>query len=213
LLNATFGGKSSASCHGHAPTHASDRRTALIKVKSPENRRSKFCFGVQAFGVGWQSGRSPEIPQIQGCESFMFDRPVKEMMRREKVLKAPPETPVSKAAKLMVSKSVGAVMVIEDDCLVGICTERDIVFRVVAKGLDARATRLADVMTMCPQTIAPEKPFGYALLLMHERGFRHLPVVQAGKVVGMVSSRSALDPSLEEFVSEEQRRKHFEEKG
>jgi CBS domain-containing protein len=143
----------------------------------------------------------------------MFDRSVKEMMRREKVLKAPPETLVSKAAKLMVSKNVGAVMVIEDDCLVGICTERDIVFRVVAKGLDTKATRLADVMTMCPQTIAPEKPFGYALLLMHEKGFRHLPVVQDGKVVGIVSSRSALDPTLEEFVSEEQRRKHFEEKG
>jgi CBS domain-containing protein len=143
----------------------------------------------------------------------MFDRTVKDMMRREKVLKAPPETPVGKAAKLMASNGVGAIMVIEDDCLVGICTERDIVFRVVAKALDAKATRLADVMTMCPQTIAPQKPFGYALLLMHEKGFRHLPVVQDGKVVGMVSSRSALDPSLEEFVSEEQRRKHYEEKG
>jgi len=143
----------------------------------------------------------------------MFDRPVKDMMRRERFLKAPPGTPVSKAAELMVSKSVGAVMVIADDSLVGICTERDIVFRVVARGLDARATQLADVMTPGPQTIAPEKAFGYALLMMHERGFRHLPVVQNGKVVGMVSSRSALDPSLEEFISEEQRRKHFEEKG
>jgi CBS domain-containing protein len=104
-------------------------------------------------------------------------------------------------------------MVVADENLVGICTERDIVFRVVAKGLDARATQLADVMTPAPQTIAPDKPFGSALLMMHERGFRHLPVVQNGRVVGMVSSRSALDPTLEEFVSEEQRRKHFEEKG
>jgi CBS domain-containing protein len=143
----------------------------------------------------------------------MFDRPVKEIMRREKILKAPPEAYVSKVARLMVSKSVGAVMVVADDRLVGICTERDIVFRVVAKGLDAQATQLADVMTPGPQTIAPDKPFGYALLMMHERGFRHLPVVQNGRVVGMVSSRSALDPTLEEFVSEEQRRKHFEEKG
>jgi CBS domain-containing protein len=143
----------------------------------------------------------------------MFDRPVKEMMRREKFLKAPPDAYVSKIAQLMMSKSVGAVVVVADENLVGICTERDIVFRVVAKGLDARATPLADVMTPGPQTIAPDKPFGSALLMMHERGFRHLPVVQDGKVVGMVSSRSALDPSLEEFVSEEQRRKHFAEKG
>jgi CBS domain-containing protein len=119
---------------------------------------------------------------------------------------------VGKVAKLMEGKNVGAVMVIAEDQLVGICTERDIVFRVVAKGLDPDATCLGDVMTASPQTVAPDKPFGTALLLMHERGFRHLPVVQNGKVVGMVSSRSALDPSLEEFVSEEQRRKHFEEK-
>jgi CBS domain-containing protein len=142
----------------------------------------------------------------------MFDRPVKDVMRREKLLKAAPETPVGKVAKLMEGKNVGAVMVIAEDQLVGICTERDIVFRVVAKGLDPNATCLGDVMTASPQTVAPDKPFGTALLLMHERGFRHLPVVQNGKVVGMVSSRSALDPSLEEFVSEEQRRKHFEEK-
>jgi CBS domain-containing protein len=150
---------------------------------------------------------------IQNDGGPMFDRPVKDIMRREKLLKASPEAVVGKVAKLMESKSVGVVMVITEDRLVGICTERDIVFRVVAKGLDADATRLADVMTTEPYTIAPEKPFGSALLLMHERGFRHLPVVQNGKVVGMVSSRSALDPSLEEFVSEEQRRKHFEEKG
>ena len=150
---------------------------------------------------------------IQNDGGPMFDRPVKDIMRREKLLKASPEAVVGKVAKLMESKSVGVVMVIAEDRLVGICTERDIVFRVVAKGLDADATRLAEVMTAQPQTISPDKPFGYALLLMHERGFRHLPVVQNGKVVGMVSSRSALDPSLEEFVSEEQRRKHFEEKG
>jgi CBS domain-containing protein len=150
---------------------------------------------------------------IKNDEAPMFDRPVKDVMRREKFLKAQPETPVGQVAKLMESKSVGAVVVIAEDQIVGICTERDIVFRVVAKGLDPEATRLGDVMTACPQTIAPDKAFGYALLLMHERGFRHLPVVQDGKVVGMVSSRSALDPSLEEFVSEEQRRKHFEEKG
>lgn len=143
----------------------------------------------------------------------MFDRPVKDMMRREKVLKAPPDTTVGKAARLMLGKSVGALLVVEDDRLVGICTERDIVFRVVAKGLDSDHTRVAEVMTPAPVTITPEKPFGSALLAMYEKGFRHLPVVKDGKVVGIVSSRSALDPSLEEFVSEEQRRKHFEEKG
>jgi CBS domain-containing protein len=140
----------------------------------------------------------------------MYDRPVSEVMQRSKVLKAAPETLVSKAARMMAAKNAGAVMVVLGGRLVGICTERDIVFRVVGAGLDAAATRLADVMTRTPRTIEPDKPFGHALLVMQEHGFRHLPVVRNGKPVGIVSSRSAMDPQLEEFVFEEHRRKHFE---
>ncbi len=139
----------------------------------------------------------------------MFDKPVRSVMERRKVLKAAPETLVSKAAELMAAKNVGAIMVIEDDRLVGIFTERDVVFRVVARGLDAQATRLADVMTRAPHTVDPNKSFGYALLVMQENGFRHLPVMQDGKPIGIVSSRSAMDPELEEFVYEANRRKHL----
>ena len=133
-------------------------------------------------------------------------------MERRKLLKAAPETLVSKAAKLMAAQNVGAVLVVEANCLVGIVSERDIAFRVVALGLDPQATRLADVMTRAPHTVDPDKPFGCALLVMQENGFRHLPVVQDGKVIGIVSSRSAMDPDLEEFVFEARRRTHFETK-
>ena len=143
----------------------------------------------------------------------MFDQPVRSVMQRRNVLKAPPETLVSQAAKLMAKKNVGAVMVIEDGRLVGIFTERDIAFRVVARGLDAKTIKLADVMTPAPDTVDPDKPFAYALLRMHERGFRHLPVIKDGNVVGIVSARSAMDPALEEFASEAHRRKHYLESG
>jgi CBS domain-containing protein len=113
----------------------------------------------------------------------------------------------------MAARNVGAVLVMEDDHLVGILTERDIVFRVVAKGLDAEATPLSEVMTKAPHTVDPEKPLGYALLVMQENGFRHLPVVRDGKPIGIVSSRSAMDPELEDFVSEASRRKRFGAKG
>jgi CBS domain-containing protein len=139
----------------------------------------------------------------------MLDLPVKEVMRRKNVLKAAPKSIVSAIAKRMARRNVGAVMVIEDEQLVGIFTERDVVFRVVAPGLDPSSTRLADVMTRDPQVVAPDMPFGHALLKMHEGGFRHLPVVAGGKVVGIVSARSAMDPSLEEFVTEAQRREHY----
>ena len=142
----------------------------------------------------------------------MFDQPVRSVMERRKLLKAAPETLVSNAAKLMAAKNVGAVLVVEANCLVGIVSERDIAFRVVALGLDPQATRLADVMTRAPHTVDPDKPFGYALLVMQENGFRHLPVVQDGKILGIVSSRSAMDPDLEEFVFEARRRTHFETK-
>ena len=139
----------------------------------------------------------------------MFSQRVKQVMERKKLLTAPPETTVSNAARLMASKNVGAVMVVENERLVGIFTERDAVFRVMAKGLDAQATKLAEVMTNEPQTVDPDKSFGYALLMMQENGFRHVPVIENGKPIGIVSSRNALDPEMEEFVAEAQRRQHI----
>ena len=139
----------------------------------------------------------------------MFSHRIRTVMEPKKVLFAPPETTVSKAAKLMARKHVSAVMVVEDERLVGIFTERDAVFRVIAKGRDADQTRLADVMTTAPKSVDADKSFGYALLMMNENGFRHVPVVENGKPIGIVSSRNALDPEMEEFVSEAQRRKHI----
>lgn len=140
----------------------------------------------------------------------MFSQRVKSVMEHKKLLVAAPQTTVSHAARLMAQKKVSAVMVVDDDILVGIFTERDAVFRVIARGLDVNTTQLADVMTPSPQTVSPEQTFGHALLLMHENGFRHIPVVVDGGPIGMVTSRNALDPDLEEFVSEEQRRRHIQ---
>lgn len=139
----------------------------------------------------------------------MFSQRIRSVMERKKLLTAAPETTVSQAARLMAKKNVGAIMVVEDERLVGIFTERDAVFRVIARGRDTLTTRLADVMTTAPHTVDPDKSFGYALLMMHENGFRHVPVIENGKPIGIVSSRHALDPEMEEFVSETQRRKHI----
>ena len=100
-------------------------------------------------------------------------------------------------------------MVVQNDRLVGILTERDVVFRVIARGLDAGTTRLNDVMTTAPKTLDPNKTYGHALLLMQENGFRHVPVIENGRPIGIVSSRNAMDPDLEEFVSEVRRREHL----
>jgi CBS domain-containing protein len=60
-------------------------------------------------------------------------------------------------------------------------------------------TRLADVMTPQPQTMHPDEPFVKALRLMHRHGFRHLPVVEHGRPLGVVSARDALDEDLDEL--------------
>jgi CBS domain-containing protein len=130
-------------------------------------------------------------------------------MEQKKFLAASPETTVSAAARLMADMNVGAIMVVDNDHLVGIFSERDAVFRVIAQGRDSKNTTLADVMTADPKTLEPGKTYGHALLLMQENGFRHVPVVENGRPIGIISSRNAMDPDLEEFVFEARRREHF----
>lgn len=137
----------------------------------------------------------------------MLNEPIRNVMERKKLLIASPETTVAAAARMMAERKVSAVLVAQDKRLVGIFTERDAVFRVVAQARDPQHTPLSEVMTPSPTSVAPEESFGYALLLMYENGFRHVPVVENGAPVGIVSARKALDPELEEFESEAQRRR------
>jgi len=139
----------------------------------------------------------------------MLGLPIKNVIEPRKLVVAAPWTSVAQAARLMKEGNVGAVLVVEKERLVGIFTERDAVCRVMAHGLDPASTALSEVMTREPKTVAPDETFGYALLLMFENGFRHAPVVDNGRLVGVVSARHALDPDLEEFTAEAERRKHL----
>lgn len=139
----------------------------------------------------------------------MFDLPIRSVMERKKFITAAPDKTVSQAARLMAGKDAGAVLVVEDDQLIGIFTERDVVFRVIAVGLDPTETLLRDVMTADPKTLGPTQSYGHALVIMQENGFRHVPVVEEGQAIGIISSRNAMDPDLEEFVADQRRREHF----
>lgn len=139
----------------------------------------------------------------------MFGLSIRDVMESRKLVVAAPDASVREAARLMKEARVGAVLVVSDGQLVGIFTERDAVNRVMAMDRDPRTTRLDEVMTPRPKTLSPDEPFGRALLLMNEHGFRHVPVVEAGRPVGVVSARNALDPELEEFAAEARRREHL----
>jgi CBS domain-containing protein len=112
------------------------------------------------------------------------------------------QSTVTDAALRMREHNVGAVMIVEGTRLAGIFTERDALFRVLAARQDPDRTAVGSVMTRDPQTIHPDKPFVEALRMMHEGRFRHLPVVEDGRPVGMVTSRDALHPDLAELRDE-----------
>ena len=141
----------------------------------------------------------------------MPNRTIREIVANRKVVTAPSKTTVGQAARLMEDNEASALLVMEKGRLVGIFTERDALFRVLAAGRDPRTTPLSDVMTRDPQSIHPDKAFGYAMLMMYEGGFRHVPVVEKGHPLGLVSARDALGPELQEFVSELGNREHIRE--
>ena len=124
------------------------------------------------------------------------------IIEQREVASSPGDITVSEAARLMREKRVGAVAVVQAGQLIGIFTERDALFRIVAEGRDPQTVRLSEVMTRNPQTIHPDKPFADALHLMYEGAFRHVPVVEDGRPIGIISARDALGPELEDFVYE-----------
>jgi CBS domain-containing protein len=107
-----------------------------------------------------------------------------------------PRLPLGEVAQRMVSRDVGAVLVIDDGRLVGILTERD-VLRAVAGGI-GDDTVVADWMTRDPETMAPDEPIRQAAVLMIHGGFRHLPIVDGEDVVGMLSIRDLMRVVLED---------------
>ena len=141
----------------------------------------------------------------------MTQRTVRQIIEGQEPVTAAAGTTVSEAARLMKRHNIGAIMVVEGEKLVGVFTERDALFRVLAEGLNGDVTQLASVMTAHPQTISPEAGFTTALQMMHDGRYRHLPVVDQGRVIGIVSVRDALGPELEAFVYEMLREAQIQE--
>ncbi|MBM3526253.1 MAG: CBS domain-containing protein [Alphaproteobacteria bacterium] len=118
----------------------------------------------------------------------MVHRQIADMVRHQNPLMLPASTTVKTACAALRDRRVGAVLVTDESGkLVGIFTGRDAVCRVGAEGRSASRTTLAEVMTANPDALGSNCTAVEALRRMRDGGYRHLPIVEGGKVVGIVS--------------------------
>jgi CBS domain-containing protein len=110
-----------------------------------------------------------------------------------------PDEKVVVALQLMRDNRVRAVLVISDDKLVGILTQGDCAIKVLLPGLDAKQVLVKDVMTANPITVKLQDPIEACTGLMASRNFRHLPVLEAGLVVGVVSIGDVVKESIRQM--------------
>lgn len=133
----------------------------------------------------------------------MSERTIFQAMSRRHVLSLGPQATVHEAACVMTRANCGSVLIIDHgNQLLGIVTERDLMTRVVAKALDPATTTVSKIMTPSPRCVRPELKVADAVLIMIERGFRHLPVVaDNGRILGVFSVRDAMPREVNTAVS------------
>jgi len=105
----------------------------------------------------------------------------------ENIISVSPSDSVNDAVTLLAEKRIGAVPVVTAGSVVGIFSERDVIYGLAKEGASILTRKVADVMTAPALTVAPESGVLAALSLMTRRRIRHLPVIAAGRVVGVVS--------------------------
>jgi CBS domain-containing protein len=101
-------------------------------------------------------------------------------------------------AHAMVARNIGAVPVLREGALAGIFSERDLMKRVVVERRDPQATRVEEVMSEHPLTVGPDESVESCMVLMRRHGFRHLPICEGSKLLGVVSLRDILLHGLSE---------------
>jgi signal-transduction protein with cAMP-binding, CBS, and nucleotidyltransferase domain len=133
----------------------------------------------------------------------MTERTVFQCMSHRHVVSLPPHASVWDAACAMTKANCGSVLILDAaGGMLGILTERDLMTRVLAKALNPQTTRVSEVMTADPQSVGPDTKVSEAVLIMIERGFRHLPIVSpACKILGVFSVRDALPREIGNAVS------------
>jgi len=127
--------------------------------------------------------------------------------KRDPIHSVGPDVSVTECVRTMTSEKLGALIIMDGQRLIGIFTERDAMNKVLAAGRDPLKTKVSEVMTDNPYSIPPTTTVGEAMTIVTNRRFRHLPIVENGKVLAVISSGDLTHwmmqdktGSVEEFV-------------
>ena len=121
--------------------------------------------------------------------------------RKNTVFSVAPTTIVYNAIEIMAEKNIGALLICEGERLVGIFSERDYARKLILKGKSSKDTTIGDLMTKDPFTVSPEASIEECMEIMTTRRFRHLPVVEGSKVIGVISITDVVRSIIEEQKS------------
>ncbi|MBI3578468.1 MAG: CBS domain-containing protein [Ignavibacteriales bacterium] len=117
---------------------------------------------------------------------------ISELVNERPLYSVTPDLTVAEVAKYMAEKNIGAIPIVEENRLVGIFSERDMITRVIAKGLEPSQTRTREVMTTRIVVATAEETYESCLKKMQQLHCRHLPIVSGEQLIGMVSLRDLL---------------------
>jgi CBS domain-containing protein len=148
----------------------------------------------------WKEG--DETGERRVLDERMIREPIRTLTPRPP-LSVPRGASIASAVALMRDHRLGCVLVVENDRLVGIVTERDLLLKVIGTGADLEALTVEDVMTPDPEVLHPDDAIVFALNKMSVGGFRHVPLVdEAGRPVGIVSVKLIVEYIVDFFPRE-----------
>ncbi|MFQ5894139.1 MAG: cyclic nucleotide-binding/CBS domain-containing protein, partial [Nitrospinota bacterium] len=149
-----------------------------------------------------QYQEEPKAPKPLDSDTFL--EPLKKLrIRTPETLVAEPTEQVYEAACRMSDHGVGCILVVQDGKVIGICSERDIIQKVVCRGLDPSSVRIEEVMTSEPECLQPDDAVAFVLHLMHVGGYRHVPLVNENhEPEGIVSVKDIVEHIVDHFPEE-----------
>ncbi|MCI0488291.1 MAG: CBS domain-containing protein [Blastocatellia bacterium] len=136
--------------------------------------------------------RDRDVPQpTRGLQRLIMEEPVSAISSSAPVVVAPHAT-VAEAVRRMREGRIGCVLVVENDLLVGVFTERDVLMKFAGTDKNLDESKVTDVMTRSPEKVETTKTLRFALNKMSVGGFRHIPITDQGRLTGIVTAKDAL---------------------